>query len=96
MDCLFFGSSEKAFFNFEDIHKCRTLVKPFYPTDVLEYISGKTKGKKDIASKQSGEIRIIGADVAMMGEITAPHIRNYMMKNGVLSEEAEMLTRTEG
>jgi hypothetical protein len=64
-DCLFFGESENAFFKLLEIEKCRTNVKPFYPMSSLEYLQNKDKRKK--STKQSGEIRLIGVDVAMMG-----------------------------
>ncbi|MEC4565350.1 terminase family protein [Paenibacillus sp. CMAA1739] len=65
MGCLFFGESEKAFFKLDDIQKCRTVVKPFYPLTPIEFSKVKDKRKK--STKQDGEIRIIGVDVAMMG-----------------------------
>lgn len=65
MECLFFGESEKAFFKLDDIQKCRTLLKPFYPVNNLNVLDKKNKVKK--ISKQNGEYRIIGCDVAMMG-----------------------------
>jgi hypothetical protein len=64
-ECLFFGESENAFFKLDDIQKCRTIVKPFYPIDHLEYLNSKGKRKK--STKQDGEIRVIGVDVALMG-----------------------------
>lgn len=65
MECLFFGESENAFFKLNDIQQNRTIVKPFYPLDNLEFISNKNKRIK--STKQDGEIRLIGVDVAMMG-----------------------------
>jgi hypothetical protein len=64
MECMFFGESENAFFKLEDIQKCRTLVKPIYPISDVEYIN--TKNKKKSSTKQQGEIRLVGVDVAMM------------------------------
>lgn len=66
MDCIFWGESEKAFFNLNDIQKCRKLVKPFYPKSNLEFIDDKKISKSNI-SKKPGEIRLIGVDVALMG-----------------------------
>jgi hypothetical protein len=63
-ECLFFGESEKAFFKLNDMQSCRTLVKPFYPRNNIDFVSNKKKRFK--TTKQAGEIRIIGADVAMM------------------------------
>ena len=65
MECLFFGESENAFFKLNDIQQNRTIVKPFYSLDNLEFISNKNKRIK--STKQDGEIRLIGVDVAMMG-----------------------------
>ncbi|WP_405169308.1 hypothetical protein [Paenibacillus sp. FSL H3-0286] len=62
---MFFGESEKAFYKLNDIQKCRTMVKPFYPLTTIEYAKSKDKKKK--STKQDGEIRLIGVDVAMMG-----------------------------
>lgn len=65
MDCMFFGESENAFFKLNDIQKCRTLIKPFYPIDNVKFLEAKTKTK--VFTKQNGEYRIIGVDIAMMG-----------------------------
>lgn len=65
MDALFFGESENAFFKLDDIQKCRTLIKPFYPRSNLDYLENKDKKKK--SNRQDGEIRIIGVDIALMG-----------------------------
>lgn len=67
MECMFFGESEKAFFKLEEIQKCRKLVKPFIPLSNLEFNKQKNKGKKSQIQRLDGEIRIIGADVALMG-----------------------------
>lgn len=65
MECMFFGESENAFFKLNDIQQCRTIVKPFYPMTNIEFLNNKDKRKK--STKQDGEIRIIGVDVALMG-----------------------------
>ncbi|MFB0831546.1 terminase large subunit domain-containing protein [Brevibacillus laterosporus] len=65
MDCLFWGESEKAFYKLDDFQQCRTLVKPFYPTESLDFLQNKNKRRKN--TKQDGEIRLISVDVAMMG-----------------------------
>lgn len=65
MECMFFGESEKAFFKLDDLQKCRTLIKPFYPLSNTQYLENKNKRKKSM--KKSNEYRIIGVDVAMMG-----------------------------
>lgn len=43
MGCLFFGESEKAFYKLNDIQKCRTMVKPFYPLTTIEFAKSKDK-----------------------------------------------------
>lgn len=65
MECLFFGESENAFFKLNDIQQCRSIVKPFYPMDNVEFLNNQGKRRK--STKQEGEIRIIGVDVALMG-----------------------------
>lgn len=68
MDSLFYGESEKAFFNLNDLQKNRTIVSPFYPLTDVEYMQQKDKkSKKKNKSKQIGEVRIIGVDIALMG-----------------------------
>jgi len=67
MECMFWGESENAFFKLDDIQKCRTLLKPFYPTDHVKFLENKAKNKKIKSNKQNGEIRIVSIDVAMMG-----------------------------
>jgi len=68
MDSLFYGESEKAFFNLEDLQKNRVLVSPFQPLTNLEYIDNKEKrSKKKTKSRQEGEIRLIAVDIALMG-----------------------------
>jgi len=66
MECLFFGESEKAFYKLDDIHKCRTLKKPFLPLNNLEFTKNKRKKKSFNDARQAGEIRLIGVDVALM------------------------------
>ena len=72
MDTLPYGESEKAFFKLNDIEKCRTIVKPFYPMDSVSFLENKDKpklrGKKNIIGleKQAGEIRLVSMDVALM------------------------------
>lgn len=62
---IFFGESDSAFFKSNDIVPCRTLRQPFYPPTDIEYANNKDKRKKSILPKQPGEIRIIGADIAI-------------------------------
>ena len=66
MDTLFFGESENAFFKLNEIQKCRSLIKPMIPPTTFEYLSNK-KNKKFKVTKQEGEIRLLGCDIALMG-----------------------------
>ena len=62
---LFYGQNNNAFFKLDDLQDARTLYKPFYPINNLEYLSNK-KVKKPL-TKKINEIRVIGVDVALMG-----------------------------
>lgn len=67
-EALFVGENERAYFKLDDIQKCRTLVKPFYPPTDVEFIENKDKRKKlTNMPKQSGEIRIVSMDIALIG-----------------------------
>lgn len=68
MESMFYGESERAFFNLNDLQKNRSIISPFYPLTDLEYIENKDKRvKKKTKVKQEGEIRLISVDIAMMG-----------------------------
>jgi hypothetical protein len=71
-EALFVGENENAYFKLDDIQKCRTLPKPFYPPTDLEFIENKDKRKRlTNIPKQSGEIRLVSMDVALMGSSKA-------------------------
>ncbi|MFI8671821.1 terminase large subunit domain-containing protein [Bacillus paranthracis] len=70
-EALFVGENENAYFKLDDIQKCRTLPKPFYPPTELEFVENKDKRKKSQMPKQSGEIRLVSMDVALMGSSKA-------------------------
>ncbi|MFJ8247302.1 terminase large subunit domain-containing protein [Peribacillus asahii] len=71
-EALFVGENENAYFKLDDIQKCRTLPKPFYPPTDVEFVENKDKRKKlTNMPKQAGEIRLIGMDVALMGSSKA-------------------------
>lgn len=71
-EALFVGENENAYFKLDDIQKCRTLPKPFYPPTDVEWLENRDKRKKlTNMPKQSGEIRLIGMDVALMGSSKA-------------------------
>lgn len=80
MDCVFWGENEKSFFKLDDMEKNRVLLRPFYPTDNIDFLMNKKKPKNKKSTKQDGEIRILGIDVALMGELTAPSYSNAWMK----------------
>lgn len=67
-EALFVGENENAYYKLDDIQKCRTLPKPFYPPTDVEFIENKDKRKKFTnMPKQPSEIRLIGMDIALMG-----------------------------
>lgn len=67
MESLWWGENESAFFKSQVINPCRVLTRPFYPPTNLEYLSAKKKNKKPKSSipKIQGEIRLLGADIAL-------------------------------
>jgi len=69
MGCLPFGESEKAYFKFDDLNKCRSINKPIIPLSDEDYVAFKGDRKKNKFYKQKhpNEIRILGLDVALMG-----------------------------
>lgn len=64
MSAEFFGSEDGAFFDFDSISKNRRIKYPMLP----DRIAQKVKDSKClmIPTKQSGEIRILSADIALM------------------------------
>ncbi|MBK1611778.1 terminase large subunit domain-containing protein [Bacillus cereus] len=67
-EALFVGENENAYFKLDDIQKCRTLPKAFYPPTDREFVEAKgTRKKLSNMPKQSGEIRIVSMDIALMG-----------------------------
>ena len=62
---LFYGLSENAFFAYDDIKKNRNLQKPTYSVELLDKIGATRKGK---TKKGKNEIRIMGYDVALLGD----------------------------
>lgn len=66
MGCMFFGESANAYFKLDDLQKNRKIaIKPFYPMELADYTSKKKKVNE--YPKKSGEIRLIGVDVALLG-----------------------------
>ncbi|GAB6253559.1 terminase family protein [Bacillus cereus] len=67
-EALFVGENENAYFKLDDIQKCRTLPKAFYPPTDRDFVEAKgTRKKLSNMPKQSGEIRIVSMDIALMG-----------------------------
>lgn len=72
-EALFVGENENAYFKLDDIHKCRTLPKAFYPPTDREFVESKGSRRKSLSNmpKQAGEIRIVSMDIALMGSSKA-------------------------
>lgn len=66
MDSLFFGSSEKAFFNFESIDRVRRLPRALYPKSYYALLNDQ---RIRYEPKQNGEIRLLVVDIATQGGI---------------------------
>ncbi|MED3976208.1 terminase family protein [Priestia megaterium] len=67
-EALFVGENENAYYKLDDIQKCRTLPKAFYPPTDREFVESKgTRKKLSNMPKQAGEIRIVSMDIALMG-----------------------------
>lgn len=67
-EALFVGSNENAYFKLDDIQKCRTLPKPFYPPTDLEFVENRDKRRKlSNMPKQRGEYRVVSLDIALCG-----------------------------
>lgn len=63
MECMFYGESEKAYYNFEELTKNRKMPKPLYPDDLYGLLRDK-KFKPE--PKKNGEIRLLSCDIAAM------------------------------
>lgn len=64
MDALWFGDTEGSFYDFNSISKNRRIKYPMLPNKFADLISNNSKIR--IAPKQSGEKRILSADIALM------------------------------
>jgi len=64
MDSLFFGSSEKAFFNYDNIDKVRKIQRALYPKGYYILLNDP---KYKYEPKKNGEIRLLAMDVATQG-----------------------------
>lgn len=63
MECLFYGESEKAYYNFEELHRNRKIPRPLYSPNTYDLLRDK-KFKPDL--KKKDEIRILSCDIAAM------------------------------
>jgi hypothetical protein len=63
-----FGESDKAYFKFDEMNKCREILKPMMPLTTEEFIKYKGDRKKCrfYQPKKENEIRILAMDIAMM------------------------------
>ena len=64
MDSLFWGSSEKAFFNFDYIDRVRRISKALYPKPYYALLNDP---KYKYEPKRNGEIRLLAMDIATQG-----------------------------
>lgn len=64
MDSLFFGSSEKAFYDFDSIDRVRKIQRAIYPKP---YYALLNDSKYKFESKRNGEIRLLAMDIATQG-----------------------------
>ncbi len=64
MDSLFFGSSERAFYDFNSIEKMRRIRLPIYPKP---YYAILNDNKIKYEPKRNGEVRLLSMDIATQG-----------------------------
>lgn len=64
MDSLFFGSSEKAFYDFDSIDRVRKIQRAIYPKP---YYALLNDSKYKFEPKRNGEIRLLAMDIATQG-----------------------------
>lgn len=62
MGCLFYGESEKSFFQYDELMNVRNVVHALYPSSVYMYLPKTFKR----FSKAAGEVRILSVDLALM------------------------------
>lgn len=69
-EAIFYGENSQAYFKLNEIQKCRNTKQAFYPIDNIKFIenkNSKNKIKNNYPAKVEGEVRIISADIALMG-----------------------------
>ena len=65
-ECIFFGESDSAFFNYNELDRMRIIEYPVYTQDVYNCLNVNDKHYK-YPIKKSGEIRVLTVDIATMG-----------------------------
>ena len=96
---LMLGGSDKQYFSYELVSSCQKLKRAWYPKTQTEYIENKKNRLWDIP-KQSGEIRIIGMDVALSASTKKTKNDNSVIKgvralvNGENYERQEVYTES--
>ena len=63
MEALFFGQSDGGLFNFDELDRNRKIRYPYYPKSQGHKLSDK---RLYIPAKQTGELRLLSADIALM------------------------------
>lgn len=64
MECMWFGESENSLFKFEDLDSQRSIKIPIYSDNIYSKLSDK---RFKPPPKQTDEIRVLSADIAVMG-----------------------------
>lgn len=71
-ECIFYGESDRAYFDYADLDKARNFIYPIYPREIYNEIDEK-KLKYQLKKSGEGEIRIISIDVALMNSTKSKH-----------------------
>ena len=65
-ECIFFGESDSAFFNYNELDRMRIIEYPIYTQDIYNCLNVNDKHYK-YPIKKAGEIRVLTVDIATMG-----------------------------
>lgn len=82
----FYGDSESSFFNYESVAKNRKIQYPMLPDEICSRLANSTKVR--IQPKQSGEKRIISADIALMSSTKHKNDASAIFINQLLPTKA--------
>lgn len=67
MDAMFWGAGDGSFFEYDSVSKNRHIKYPMLPESLSEKLAGSKNAQLvRIQPKQSGEIRLLSADIALM------------------------------